>query len=75
MWEHRNGILHQGENLRRSQDLDSRIAEHFRISQPLLPLSEQHWFRLPLHDVQRKSVHQKRLWVASVDAAVTYFSS
>ena len=75
MWEHRNGILHDSENLRRSLDLNQDIAAHYQSSPQLLPAAEQHWFQLPLQELQRKSVQHKRLWVASVEAAVAFSST
>jgi hypothetical protein len=68
MWEHRNGVLHETENLvtRAIQtQLNAKVTRvYLNLSSRLLRHTDRHLLSLTLHDLMRKDNNYKATWLS-----------
>jgi hypothetical protein len=74
MWEHRNGILHEKENLvtqAMQAQLNAKVTRvYLALSSRLLWHNDHHLVHLSLHDLIRKDSNYKATWLSVAEPAL-----
>ena len=71
-WEHRNAVLHEGENLVQLEELDrlnANITQAYHEYKLFLPTTDQHFFCNPLELILKQGHRVKEAWLKQVTAA------
>jgi hypothetical protein len=71
-WEHRNGILHNQDNLVRKEEerlLDLRVTTAYQDYQNILPITDHHFFTLSLQDLLKRKFRFKLTWLNQITVA------